>query len=62
MDAANAQAVFISGVGMPTIDVVARLEHDLGKPVVSSCSAMMWNALRVAGAGGKVSGFGRLFD
>jgi len=62
VDAANAQAVFISGVGMPTIDVVARLEHDLGKPVVSSCSAMMWNALRVAGAGGKVSGFGRLFD
>jgi len=62
VDTAAAEAVFISGVGMPTIDVIDRLERDLGKPVISSCSAMMWNALRVAGVRGKVTGFGRLFD
>lgn len=62
VDVPQAQALFLSGVGMPTLDVLARLERDLGKPVVSSCSAMVWNALRVAGARGKVNGFGRLFD
>jgi maleate isomerase len=62
VDVPQAQAIFLSGVGMPTIDVLARLEHELGKPVISSCSAMVWNALRTAGADGTVSGFGRLFD
>ena len=62
VDVPQAQAVFLSGVGMPTIEVIARLERDLGKPAISSCSAMVWNALRVAGVKEKVAGFGRLFD
>jgi maleate cis-trans isomerase len=60
VDALKAQAVFLSGVGMPTIDVLERLERDLGKPALSSCSAMVWNALRVAGVKAKVQGFGQL--
>ena len=55
-------AVFLSGVGMPTVEVLERLEGDLRKPAISSCSAMVWNALRVAGAKERVRGFGRLFD
>jgi maleate isomerase len=62
VDVPQAQAVFISGVGMPTIDVLASLERDLGKPVISSCSAMVWNALRIAGCNDKVMGYGRLFE
>ena len=62
VDVPEARAVFLSGVGMPTIDVLARLERDLGKPAISSCSAMVWNALRIAGCTGKVTGYGKLFE
>ena len=61
VDVPQAQAVFLSGVGMPTVEVLERLERDLGKPALSSCSAMVWNALRVAGVRDEVRGFGRLF-
>jgi len=62
VDAPAAQAVFMSGVGMPTLDVVARLEKDLGKPVLSSCTAMVWNALRRAGVKASVEGYGKLLE
>ena len=62
VDAREAQAVFISGVGMPSIDVLERLERELGKPVISSASAMMWNALRVAKVATPVAGFGSLLS
>jgi maleate isomerase len=47
-------------VGMPTIDVLDSLERDLGKPVVSSIAATMWNALRGAGVHAPIEGFGSL--
>jgi maleate isomerase len=60
VDCADAQAVFLSGVGMPTLATLQALERDIGKPVISSASAMMWNALRVAKIAAPVPGFGRL--
>ena len=59
-DSAPAQAVFLSGVGMPTLDALEGIEADLGKPAVSSAAAMLWNALRVAGVIEPVSGCGSL--
>src|SRR5438477_230743 len=44
----------------PTIGVLDRLERDLGKPVVSSIQACLWQALRVAGRRQGIEGFGRL--
>src|SRR5262249_50613554 len=41
VDAPEAQAVFISGLGMPSIDVLGRLERELGKPVSSAAAAMV---------------------
>jgi maleate cis-trans isomerase len=58
----HADAVFLSGVGLPTLEVVAALETDLGKPVISSATAMMWNALRIAGVRDPVPGYGRLLS
>lgn len=60
VDSADAQAVFLSGTGMPTVPVLETLERDLDKPVLSSASAMMWHALRTAGVRQPVAGYGRL--
>lgn len=62
VDSPAAQAVFMSGLGMPTIEVLEKLERALGKPAISSASAIMWNALRVAGSSAKIEGFGRLLS
>jgi maleate cis-trans isomerase len=60
VDREDAEAVFLSGTGMPTLPVLELLEQDLGKPVVSSASAMMWHALRLSGVGQLIPGHGRL--
>src|SRR6266513_1793286 len=60
IDVPQAQAVFLSGVGMPTTATLERMERDLGKPAVSAAAAMMWNALRLAGVAAPIPGFGRL--
>ena len=59
-DVPNADAVLLSGTGLPTIGVLELLERDLGKPVVSSNQALLWRALRMAGVREPVPGFGRL--
>jgi maleate isomerase len=60
VDAEGADGVFLSGTGMPTVSVLEALEQDLGKPVISSASAMMWHALRLARVGQPIAGYGRL--
>jgi maleate isomerase len=60
VDRDTAQAVFLTGTGMPTLPVLEALEQDLGKPVISSASAMMWHALRSAGVRQPIPGYGRL--
>jgi maleate cis-trans isomerase len=60
VDSARAQAVFLSGTGMPTVKVLEALEQDLGKAAISANSAMMWHALRLAGVRHAVAGYGRL--
>jgi maleate isomerase len=59
-DRPEAEAIFLSGTGMPTLEMLQVLEDDLGKPVVSAASAMMWNALRIAGVRAPRQGYGRL--
>jgi maleate cis-trans isomerase len=59
-DVPGAQGVLISGTGLPTAGIVERLERDLGKPVVTSQAATLWQALRIAGISDRVAGYGRL--
>ncbi len=61
-DAPGAEAVLISGTGLPTAGIVERLENDLGKPVVTSQAATLWQALRLAEVDDRVRGYGRLLS
>jgi maleate isomerase len=62
VDHPDAQIVFISGVGLPTLSVLGALEADLGKPAISSAASMMWQALKAAGITAPVMGYGRLLE
>jgi maleate cis-trans isomerase len=59
-DAADAEAVVVSGTGLPTVGMLDRLEQDLGKPAITSMQASLWQALRLAGLREPITGFGRL--
>jgi len=60
VDRPDAEAVFISCGALRSIDVVDRIERDLGKPVVVSNQAMIWHTLRLAGVDDRLQGYGRL--
>jgi maleate isomerase len=62
VDRPEADVIFLSGVGMPTLDALQVLEEDTGKPVISAASAMMWHALRTAGVHSGIKGYGRLLE
>jgi maleate isomerase len=59
-DVAGADAVLISGTGLPTAGIVGRLEAEISKPVVTSQTATLWWALRAMGIKDPVRGYGRL--
>ena len=44
-DTDDAQAVFISCTNLPTYDVIATLEAELGKPVLTANQVTIWSAL-----------------
>jgi maleate cis-trans isomerase len=56
----EADAIFLSGTGLPTVGVLEMLESDLKKPVISSNQASLWQALRLAGVRQAITGFGQL--
>lgn len=59
-DRPDADAVIFAGTNMRTMDVIERLERELGKPVVSTTAAALWSALRLAASAEKIEGHGRL--
>lgn len=61
-DVAEAEAVCIVATDFQTLPIIAALEADLGKPVVTTNQAVLWMMLGLARAGWKPEGLGRLFD
>ena len=58
---AAAEAVWFSGNGFRAIGVIAALEEDLGRPVLTANQVAFWYALRQAGVREPVNGYGRVF-
>lgn len=56
----EAQGILISCTNFRTIDIIEKLETDLGKPVVTSVQATVWAALRQIGVGEALPEWGRL--
>jgi maleate isomerase len=48
-DSPDADAVFVSCTNLPTYDLIAPLERELGKPVLTANQVTLWAALRLAG-------------
>jgi len=59
-DTEDADAVAILCTGIRSVGILEHLEEDLGKPVISAIQATFWHALRTAGVGDKLEGFGSL--
>jgi maleate isomerase len=57
----SAQAVFIGGNALRAIGVIAALEEDLRRPILTANQVSLWYALRRAGAAVSVDGYGQLF-
>jgi len=56
----QADGIFISCTGLEVVDIIEPLEHDLGKPVVTSNQASFWHALQIAKVKEPIEGYGRL--
>ena len=61
-DHAAAEAIVLSCTDMRSVEIIAGLEETLGKPVISSNQAMMFQALQLAGIDDAIPGFGRLLE
>jgi maleate isomerase len=59
-DTADADAVVLACTNWRTMDVIERLERELGKPVLSTTQVTVWDALRLIGYKGQVPGYGQL--
>ncbi len=56
----DAQGLFISCTALRAVEVIDRIDRDLGKPVVSSIQAEFWHSIRLAGHSAALEGFGSL--
>ena len=57
----DAEAVFIGGNGFRAAEAIEPLEAALGRPVLTSNQALLWNLLVSAGARLTIGGYGQLF-
>jgi maleate cis-trans isomerase len=56
------QAIYFQGATLDPLPVIQRLEDNLGVPVVSSNTAMLWNILSKLGAKFSIKGYGKLLS
>ena len=62
MDLNEADALFISCTALPALSIIDKLEKKLGKIVLSSNQALIWDALEKIDNKDSIIGFGKLFS
>lgn len=62
LDRPDCDGIVLSCTGLPTARVTPRVERRLGKPVVTSNLAILWNALRLGGIKGRLLAPCRIFE
>ena len=58
----DADALLITCLNLRSHEVIERLEREIGKPVVTSTQATLWQLLRTAGIDDRIAGYGRLLE
>ena len=61
-DHLDADALVLSCTDMRSVETLARLEDEVGKPVISSNQAMLFQALHLLGMTEPIEGFGKLLE
>ena len=56
-----AQGVFVGGNGFRSVGVIAALEEDLGRPVLTANQVLLWGMLQAIGSRVSPQGYGQLF-
>ena len=57
----EADAVFIGGNGFRSVGIIAALEQDLRRPVLTANSSLLWGLLQAAGSAATPANYGELF-
>lgn len=60
IDCADAQAIVLACTNWKSMDIIERLERDIGKPVLSTTQVSIWGALKKIGFSGSIPGYGKL--
>jgi maleate isomerase len=57
----SSEAVFVGGNGFRSVGVIAALEEELARPVLTANQVLLWGMLRAIRSRVPVQGYGRLF-
>jgi maleate cis-trans isomerase len=60
IDCPEAQCVALACTNWKSVDIIERLERDIGKPVLSTSQVSIWGALKKIGYTDRIEGYGRL--
>ena len=62
VDGDDVDLILQAGTNLYFVDLAAKLERELGKPVLAINALTFWHALRTNGIRDRIPGFGRLLD
>ena len=62
LDGDDIEGIFISCTALRAVEVIDKIESKIGKTVISSNQALLWDALRLSGYNKPIQGYGGLMN